>query len=135
VAGTDTIRGSTEIDVDCLRNLDLGEYGETTLFEGHLSHFLPVEAVIVLRTSPAVLQERLASRGWPPEKVRENMEAEACDVILIEATELERTVYEVDTTAKSPAFVARDIQRIMSGDTADYLPGKTDWSEEVLSWY
>ncbi len=135
IEGMDSERGSLEVDTDCLGNLYLDGYRTPTLFEGHLAHFLPVETVILLRTSPAVLETRLASRGWPLQKVRENMEAEACDVILIEATEMGKTVYEIDTTSKSPQSVADDIERILSGDVEDFLPGRTDWSEEVLSWY
>ena len=131
----DEQRESREVDTACLERIDLSEYRAGTVFDGHLAHYLPVDTVILLRTSPAVLEGRLLTRGWPQEKVRENMEAEACDVILIESTELGRTVYEIDTTSKSPQSVVRDIGRISSGDTADYLPGKIDWSQEVLSWY
>lgn len=131
----DEQRKSREVDIACLGAIDLSNYANNTLFEGHLAHHLAVDVVILLRTSPSVLEDRLLARGWSPEKVRENMEAEACDVILIEATELGRPVYEIDTSVKSPESVVRDIARIISGETDDYLPGRIDWSQEVLSWY
>ncbi len=131
----DSNRGSVEVDTDCLAGIDLRKYGENTVFVGHLSHFLKTDIVIILRASPAVLNDRLASRGWSQEKVRENMEAEACDVILIEAAQSGSRVYEIDTTEKEPEEVASDIEKILDGQAEEYLPGKTDWSEEVLSWY
>ena len=36
---------------------------------------------VVLRSRPSVLRSRLEARGWHSEKVRENVEAEAIDVI------------------------------------------------------
>ena len=131
----DEERESREVDTECLERIDLSDYPDNTVFDGHLAHYLSVDVVILLRASPSVLEDRLRVRGWSPEKVRENMEAEACDVILIEAKDLGRTVYEIDTTAKSPESVVRDVERIMAGETENYLPGKTDWSREVLSWY
>lgn len=133
--GTDERRRSIEVDTDCLSRIDLSAYPSGSIFEGHLAHYLSVDLLIVLRTSPNLLKKRLSERGWGPEKIRENMEAEACDVILLEALDLNREVYEVDTTEKSPESAAADVERIMAGQTEDYLPGKTDWSEEVLSWY
>lgn len=132
---TDERRRSVEVDTDCLSHIDLSTYPPDSIFEGHLAHYLSVDMTIVLRTSPNLLKKRLSQRGWVPEKVRENMEAEACDVILVEALNQNQKVYEVDTTEKSPESVAADVERIMAGQTSDYLPGKTDWSEEVLSWY
>ncbi|HUL62445.1 MAG TPA: NMP kinase, partial [Methanocella sp.] len=79
---------------------------------------------------PAVLRKRLAERGWSPAKIAENAEAEALDVILIEALELNRRAYEIDTTGLSPAETARAIREI-AGGTDKYKPGSVDFSEEL----
>ena len=63
------------------------------------------------------------------------MEAEALDVILIEATETETEVSEINTTEMSAEEVCDAVLRIKSGDTSNYAPGSIDWSEEVLKWY
>ena len=112
----------------------------TVIIEGHLSHLLEgTDAVIVLRTRPEVLAQRLTARGYSSNKVRENMEAEALDVILIEAVEQNEKVYEVETTMARPEDICLEIQSIIgklkAGDhelLQKYLPGRFDWSEEVL---
>ncbi len=97
--------------------------------EGHLVHLLPCDAIIILRCRPDVLGERLSARNYPPEKIRENMEAEALDVILIETLELidPRQVYELDTTDKSVRECCDMIERFVRGETPGSY-GKIDWS-------
>ncbi|MCL7415774.1 MAG: adenylate kinase family protein [ANME-2 cluster archaeon] len=141
--GEDELRGSLVVDIDALQaRVDelVKDETATVIIEGHLSHLLTgIDALIVLRTRPDVLAQRLANRGYPQEKVQENMEAEALDVILVEAVERHERVYEVETTLTTPDDVAREIwqmiQSIEFGDLAQlkgYLPGRFDWSEEVF---
>jgi len=56
--------------------------------EGHLSHMLSVDFVIVLRCEPSELEKRMKAKGWGEEKIRENLEAEAMDLILSQSCEL-----------------------------------------------
>ncbi|MGB9831331.1 MAG: AAA family ATPase, partial [Fervidicoccus fontis] len=44
-----------------------------------------VERVIVLRTSPEKLYDRLKNRGWEKRKIEENIDSEELSVILLEA--------------------------------------------------
>ncbi|NYT01208.1 MAG: AAA family ATPase, partial [Methanosarcinales archaeon] len=83
--GVDPERGCLEADMVALaaRIEELpGE--ETTVLEGHFSHHFAPRAV-VLRLHPRELRVRLAARGYSQEKIRENLEAEALDVVLVEA--------------------------------------------------
>jgi len=121
-------------DTDRLQEL-VGKPKGTVVIEGHLSHLLENDLTIVLRCSPTVLAERLSPRGWPLEKLRENQEAEAVDVILIEAVERGGEVLEIDTTEMTPEAVAAAIESIIAGERAKYRPGAVDWSQEVLDWY
>ncbi len=105
------------------------------VLEGHFSHLLCPDVAIVLRCSPKVLEKRLAKKGWDQEKVRENVEAEAVDVVLIEALENVPEVCEIDTTKKTPGHVAKDIEKIVAGERQKYRVGNVDWSREVLSWF
>ena len=82
-----------------------------------------------------VLAKRLEARGYGPDKVRENVQAEVLDVILCEATESEIPVYEVDCTSSSVSESADSVEKILNGDVSDYLPGKTDWSGEMDRWF
>ena len=88
------------------------------LVESHLAHLVPVDRAIVLRCHPDELRERLTNRGEPSEKVQENAESEALDLILAEAVERlgEGNVYEIDTTGRSPDAVAADVAAAVRGD-------------------
>ncbi len=130
----DSVRGCMEVDPAVLQTL-LPEVYNTVILDGHLSHLLENDVVVVLRCSPKVLAERLSRRGWPSEKIRENQEAEAIDLILIEALDDNKEVLEIDTTLLSPREVADAVMLIMGGEKRKYEPGNIDWSEEVMNWY
>ncbi|MBE0522944.1 MAG: adenylate kinase family protein [Methanosarcinales archaeon] len=141
--GQDEKRGSLIADLDALKekvHAILKDETSNVVIEGHLSHYLSgYDAVIVLRTHPNVLGQRLESRGYAREKIIENIEAEALDVILIEAVELCEMVYEVETTTSTPTQASLEIQSVIQlveaedfGKLEKYLPGRFDWSEEVF---
>ena len=96
---------------------------------------MDVNLALVLRCRPSVLRVRLEARGWPAEKVRENVEAEAIDVITQEAVGRLPFVYEVDTTDLTVERTADAVLAILQGKTEGHEPGSVDWSSEVLSWY
>ena len=125
--GMDEERNSAIADLDGLSRYAEQLPGDCIL-EGHVAHLLPVDRIVVLRASPAVLRKRLEARGWSGEKIEENLEAEALDVILVEALELSDNVYEIDTTERTPAMVAGCVREIISG-TDNYKPGSVDFSE------
>lgn len=141
-------RGSDPERKSLIADLDrLDEYVESLegdyIIEGHISHLLPVDRIVVLRTAPGVLRERLAKRGWSKAKIDENLEAEALDVILVEALEMSRgrerprgrgrprNVYEINVTDMSPEEVAEAVRQIIRG-TDNYKPGSVDFSEELF---
>ena len=101
------------------------------ILEGHTAHLLPVDVIIVLRASPAALRKRLKNRHWSEVKVRENIEAEALDVILVEALGTHKKVYEIDTTDMTP-MQARDAVLEAIRGTDKYTPGGVDFSEEAF---
>jgi len=134
VAGYDRKRRTKEVDVTKLSKAVAKMLGDF-LLEGHFSHMLGPDVAVVLRCSPKVLERRLRKKGWDEKKIRENVEAEAVDVVLIEALENVAEVCEIDTTKKKPSEVARDIERIIAGERQKYRVGNVDWSGEVLSWF
>lgn len=134
VSGYDRSRRTKEVDVPKLAKEVAKMEGDFVL-EGHFSHLLGPDLAIVLRCSPSVLEKRLKKKGWPEKKIRENVEAEAVDVALIEAVENVPEVCEIDTTKMKPGQVARAIESIISGERQKYRVGNVDWSEEVLSWF
>jgi adenylate kinase len=134
IVGMDEERDTAEVDVDTLANV-VAEMEGDVLLEGHLSHLLEVDQAIVLRCSPTVLKQRLSTKGWSDAKVRENLEAEAVDVILIEAVDAVTQVCEIDTTSLRIEEVSRAVEEILSGESEKYPVGHVDWSQEVFDWF
>jgi adenylate kinase len=97
------------------------------LVVGHLAHLLPLRDVVVLRCHPEELARRLrgARRGSPAER-RANYLSEALDTVLREAIGPGRRVWEVDTSGRSVAEVAREVaRRVRVRGPSNY--GRTDW--------
>ncbi len=135
ILGYDRKRQTYIVDIDKLREKLKNE--SNIIIEGHLSHFLDGDIVIVLRLHPEELRKRLESRGYSKGKVDENAEAEALDVCLIESVERHKNVFEVDTTGKSPKEVVECIIEILekfkNGISLEkYKPGKINWLEEFV---
>lgn len=122
----DTERDSLVVDMDAL-----GEYvgDREGIIESHLAHHLPADRVVVLRCEPAELEARLRGRGDSEAKARENRESEELDLILSEAVEEHglEGVYEIDTTERSPAEVAHEIERVLA-DERGPSAGEVDFS-------
>jgi adenylate kinase len=129
--GIDAKRGCLEADMDALANyLARLDPDETLILDGHFAHHF-ADWSIVLRLSPAVLKSRLEARGYSAQKIKENLEAEALDVILVEAVEFCDRVDEIDTTGKSTLEVAELVARIIQGRLQ--LPaGQVNWLDEFF---
>ena len=124
--GIDPERGCLEADMDALAGqLEEMDTEEISILEGHFAHHF-VNWAIVLRLAPTSLRSRLEARGYSMEKTRENLEAEALDVILVEAVDFCSRVDEIDTTGLSPPEVAELVTRIIKGELVQ-PPGQVDW--------
>lgn len=140
VVGIDNKRDSKIIDINSLDKyfIDFNLSNELVFLEGHLSHHLrSVKYVVILRCHPHNLEIRLQKKGWKPEKIKENVEAEILDIILCETVEIhpEKNIFEIDTTKKSIKSVSRSIIEIVNNKflpIKKYNIGKIDWSEEIL---
>jgi adenylate kinase len=142
VTGRDDERSTDEVDVDLLRDAVVSQLtGEPEdarlLLVSHMAHLMPCDAIVVLRCSPRVLGARLEGRGWHEAKVRENVEAEAVGVVLVEAMEVDPRVpvYELDTTHDDAKTTVLAIEDALAGDTSGMEAGWVDWSEEVMGWF
>lgn len=132
----DRRRSTREVDVEALdRALEEWRPSHRVILVGHLSHLMTVDLIIVLRCRPSIVAERLRARGYSEGKVRENAEAEALDVILVEAVETGREVREIDTSSISAEDTADAFEEILAGEKEKYAVGHIDWSEEVLGWF
>lgn len=105
--------------------------GDRLLFEGHLSHLLPVEVAWVVRCDPAVLRPRLEGRGYPAAKVRENLEAEALDLLLSEALEHVPRVIQRDGTRRTPQALFQSFAEAGLGSPKEDDLEPVDWSSRL----
>ncbi len=115
----------------------ISEDEKIRIIESHLSHYL-VDTAIILRTHPHELKIRLKSRNYSEEKIKENIEAEALDVILVEAFEWCEKVYEINTTGKGIEEVEKDVEKIIDcilskkeAELGEYEPGSINWIDLV----
>ena len=113
IAGYDTKRGCKEVDVEELAKVVEKLEGNLVL-ESHFAHYMPCDAVFVLRVDPKELKRRMKKRGWKEEKIKENMEAEITEVCTSEALEEGKKVYEIDTTHKKPEEVVEEILKVIN---------------------
>jgi adenylate kinase len=129
--GADEERGSLYANFDAIRDWldERGDGSDDLLLDSHLAHHFEAEKVVVLRCHPEELRERLLERGETETKADENAESEALDVILSESVAEHGTesVYEIDTTGRTPEAIASDIEAVIDGErepsagTVDYL--------------
>ncbi len=112
-SGYDEKRGCHIADTDALSR-EIGRIGDQDIIlESHYAHEMPADLIIILRTNPGVLRERLRARGWKTEKVEENVLAEIMEVCKSEALETGKRVFEVDTTGKGPGDAAEEILSVI----------------------
>lgn len=139
VAGYDRKRRVKEIYTYKTSKLIRRLYKDTRIvfIDSHFSHLLRPDKVIVLRCHPSKLRTRLKAKRYTALKIKENLEAEACDVITIESLQLygKDKMYEIDTTKMSPKDTTKAVIDIIDGTTHAFEPGQVDFSEEILNWY
>ena len=135
--GFDEEAGSYDVDVDRLSDsLQDWKCDDIVFMDGHLSHFVDCDAIVVMRCSPGVIAERLRARAYDEAKVREHVQAEILDVILCESADSGTDrVYEIDCTALSPSEAAGMIEDIITGNIDGVPPGSVDWSKEMEEWF
>ena len=139
ILGHDEERDSAEVDMDALSNFALALEGKDTrtiFLEGHVSHLLPVDLIIVLRCRPTVLKKRLEARDWSKGKVRENLEAEAMAVITHECLDSGIDTYEIDVSDIKVEDIMSSVLDIVRGDKdlENFRPGRIDFFQEILKW-
>jgi adenylate kinase len=123
------------MDIDIHR---LAEQFETdslcdTIVDGHLSHLLDVDAIIILRCKPTLLKERLVKRGYSEQKITANVEWEMIAGTWSEIIEfeLDQPILELDTTNCEPQELYEEItQWINDGYSQQSTHARIDWLAE-----
>ncbi|SMO53597.1 adenylate kinase [Balnearium lithotrophicum] len=123
----DERRNSYVVDIEKLKGFFKGK--ENFIAEGLVSHYIPVDLIVVLRAKPETIRERLKERNYSKEKVEENVEAERIGFIATEVFEGsgKARVVQIDTTRRTPEEVAGLIGRALKGEE---VFDDVDWLED-----
>ena len=127
----DDDRDSLVADLDAVETwLDANAPEGLVVVDSHLAHHLPADRVVVLRCHPDTLVERLEERDVDSRSVEENARSEALDVVLGEAISGHGhdSVYEIDTTDRTPEAVAADVRAVVAGER-DPSAGTVDFTD------
>ena len=109
---------------------------DDVFYDGHTSHTLDnLDLVIILRCDPSILRDRLTLRNYSEEKMAENLEAEALNIIYGEAMEYisKERIFQLDTTYSQPQENADKLMDFISGNVK--LDETFDYSERIMDWY
>lgn len=139
IIGLDKKRNSKIMDINKINGY-FKDYNtdEIIFIDSHLSHLISsVDKVIILRCKPEKLKSNLNKKKWEDKKIKENVEAEILDIILLEAVDTHdpKDVLEMDTSDLTIRKVANNILNIIYNNFKDikkYKIGKIDWSEDIL---
>ncbi|MDP6232585.1 MAG: AAA family ATPase [Candidatus Poseidoniaceae archaeon] len=99
------------------------------LVEGHLSHHLHPDAIVVLRCAPSILSERLRMRGYGASKIQANTEWELLGGVHAELRDAEVDVpmLELDATSVGPDALAAQVLAWRDGGYARQIEPLIDW--------
>ena len=101
-----------------------------TAIDGHLSHLLEVDCLVILRCRPGVLRERLSERSYPGDKIDENVDWEILGGPWAEDVD-GRPIIEFDSSSESPESIVEGILRWASDDFKPRVPrNPIDWVGE-----
>ena len=132
----DKERRTKIVDVKALQKLINKKIvkNKINIIDGHLSHNLKFDMLIILRTDPVLLKRRLAKKKWSQSKIKENVQAEILGIITVEAMQthkLYKHAFEIDTSQLRPHAAAKAISKVLNNHrTGKYAVGKIDWSEK-----
>ena len=120
--------GAHEVDLDALLQ-HVESLPSDMLIEGHLSHHLHPDVIVVLRCAPETLRDRLESRGYGPEKVRANVEWELLGCVHAEIRDawLGVPILELVASSMTPEAMA---ERVRAWADEGYAAS----SEALIDW-
>lgn len=131
-----TDSGEWLINLDIINKIIADLKFDDVFYDGHTSHTLDnLDLVIILRCDPLILRDRLTLRNYSEEKMAENLEAEALNVIYGEAMEYisKERIFQLDTTYSQPQENADKLMNFISGNIK--LDETFDYSERIMDWY
>lgn len=131
--GKDEVDNTILIDTNCLQK-QTQFLGKDCIVEGHLSHFIPSNIIILLRCHPIVLKQRLHKRAYIESKIIENVEWEFLGGAWTEISQLERQtpVLEFDTSNEDAESICQIVIQKLQDTTSLSLSIREhiDWIEK-----
>ena len=132
----DHLDDAAPVDVEKLSSILKDSWSRTkedVLIDGHLSHHLPVDAIIILRCHPETLGTRLGKRNYSEEKIRQNTESELLGIIASESFEITGIpCLEIDSSANESTEI---FQRLMDWLADGFKPSRPsvaiDWIQRI----
>ena len=130
--------GNKEIDIEVLSTILAEEWSappeKIQLIDGHLSHLLPVDAMIILRAHPLVIDARLHLRDYEEQKILDNVEWEMIGGPWLELEEIEAPILELDSSVLDPDELTTEVLNWLSQDCVPKRPAEIlDWLDDMAS--
>lgn len=123
----DASDGAAPVDVEKLSSILLEKWNlleHPMLIDGHLSHHLPIDAIVILRCHPSTLQNRLEKRNYSQNKISQNTESELLGTIAGECFQkLDIPCLEIDSTVITAIEI---FQRLMDWVADGFKPSRPD---------
>lgn len=108
-----------------LKKLLEKELPEDYIIDTHLIEYTPLtDVVVITRTNPIELKNRLEERGYTEEKIKENLEVEILDYFT-QKTKHEKVV-EVNTSNKTVEKTVKEVKKRIK---------KEKWNKGSISWH
>jgi adenylate kinase len=130
----DTDDGAAPIDIHRLAEAWESSSSGRWVVDGHLSHLLDVDGLVLPRCRPSALAQRLEARGYKPGKVRANVEWEMTAGHWAELLEfeVELPLLELDAGRHSSEELAARVEAWC----AEGLPTKPmqELADEAVDW-
>jgi len=128
----DELMGCVEIDIHKLAERFLMEPNDNLIIDGHLAHFLAVDAIVILRCEPSQLRARLESRGYTQSKINANLEWELIAGTWSEIVEfdIDVPILELDSSTLSAEGLIKRLQDWIDGDfkqDSTIISNAIDW--------
>ena len=128
----DELMGCVEIDIHKLAERFLMEPNDNVIIDGHLAHFLAVDAIVILRCEPSQLRARLESRGYPQSKINANLEWELIAGTWSEIVEfdIDVPILELDSSTLSAEELIKRLLDWIDGDfkhNSTIISNAIDW--------
>ena len=135
----DVVRQTKVVDLDqmvpSLEKLIISRPKKTIIIEGHYADIIPnslLTILIILRTSPHVLEQRLKEKQFSPLKIQENLQSEilgSCTSAALEVHD-QKKIYEVDNSNLTLDDTVEMIQTFIEKKPPSNV-GKINWMKKL----